>query len=58
MDKVEKIDCRANGEVISCAMSLLLRQNPKIRDPISQKVTQAGKEVTYPITQMKNSDSS
>jgi hypothetical protein len=38
MDKVEKMDCRANGEVTFCAMSPLLSQSPKISDPISQRI--------------------
>jgi hypothetical protein len=38
MDKVEKMDCRANGEVTFCAMSLLLSQSSKISSPSSQRI--------------------
>ena len=38
MDKVEKMDCRANGEIILWAMSSLLSQSPKISNPISQRI--------------------
>jgi len=43
MDKIEKMDGRANGEVIFCAMSPLLSQGPNIPDPISQKVGLTGR---------------
>jgi len=43
MDKVEKMDCGANGEVILCAMSPLLSQSPKLSDPISQRIGLTGK---------------
>jgi hypothetical protein len=38
MDKVEKMDCRANGEVILWAISPLLSQSSKISNPISQRI--------------------
>jgi hypothetical protein len=38
MDKVEKMDCRANGDVILWAMSPLLSQSPKISDSISHRI--------------------
>jgi hypothetical protein len=38
MDKVEKMDCRGNGEVILWAMSPLLSQSSKISDPINQRI--------------------
>jgi hypothetical protein len=50
MDKAEKMDCRANGEVTFCAMSLLLCQSSKMTDPISQRMGLIGrrKGVRYP----------
>lgn len=38
MDRAEKMDCRANGEVILWAMSPLLSQSSKISNPISQRI--------------------
>jgi hypothetical protein len=38
MDKVGKMDCRANGEVILWAMSPLMSQSSKIPNPISQRI--------------------
>ena len=38
MDKVQKMDRRANGEVTFCAMSPLLSQSPKISAPVSQRI--------------------
>jgi hypothetical protein len=38
MDKGEKMDCGANGEVIVWAMSPLLSQSPKISSSISQRI--------------------
>jgi hypothetical protein len=37
MDRAEKMDCRANGEFIFCAMGPLLSQWPEITDLINQK---------------------
>jgi hypothetical protein len=50
MDKAEKMDCSANGEVIFWATSLLLSQSSKMTDPISQRIGSIGrrKEVRYP----------
>ena len=48
MDKREKMDCRANGEVTFYAMSPLLSQSPKISDPLSQRI-----EITL---QVKNNE--
>jgi hypothetical protein len=58
MDKVEKMDCRANSEVIFCAMSPLLSQSPKISDPISQRIGLTGRRngVRCPIIQAKNNE--
>jgi len=58
MDKVEKMDCRANGEVTFCAMSPLLSQSSKISNPISQRIGLTGrrKEVGYSIFQTKNNE--
>ena len=58
MDKIEKMDCRANGEVIFCAMRPLLSQRPKITDPINQRIGLTGrrKGVGYPIIQAKDSE--
>ncbi len=55
-DKVEKMDGRANGEVIFCAMSPPLLQGLNILDPISQRigVDSKMKWVRYPIIQAKN----
>ena len=36
--QVEKMDCRAKGEVIFCPMSPLLSQSPKITGPINQRI--------------------
>jgi hypothetical protein len=38
MDKIEKMDYRANGKVILWAMSPLLSQSPKISNPISERI--------------------
>jgi hypothetical protein len=38
MDKGEKMDYRANGEVILWAMSPLLSQSLKISNPINQRI--------------------
>jgi len=38
MDRTEKTECRANGEVIFCAMGPLLSQWPEITDLINQKM--------------------
>ncbi len=38
MAKVEKMDPRATGELILRTKSPLLSQNPKICDPVSQKI--------------------
>jgi len=38
MDKVEKMDYRANAEVILWAMISLLSQSPKTSNPISQRI--------------------
>jgi len=48
MDKGEKMDCRANGEVTFWAMSPLLSQRPEISDLLSQSI-----ETTL---QVKNSE--
>jgi len=53
MNKVEKMDCRANGEVIFCAMSLPLSQGPNISDPISQRIGLTGKKNGYAIQSFK-----
>ncbi len=37
MDRAEKMDCRAKGEFIFCAMGPLLSQWPEITDLINQK---------------------
>ena len=56
MDKVEKMDCRANGEVIFCAMSPLLSQGPNISDQSAHRVDRKKKWGPYPIIQAKNNE--
>ena len=53
MDKVEKMDCRANGEVIFGAMSPPLSQGPNISDPITQRVRLTGRINGYAIKPFK-----
>jgi hypothetical protein len=55
---VKKIDYRANGEVTFSAMNLLLSQNPKISDSVSQRIRfpGRGKGVHYLIIQTKNDE--
>ncbi len=43
MDKLEKIDCRANGEVTFWAMSPLPSQGSKISDPVGQRIGSRGR---------------
>jgi hypothetical protein len=58
MDKAEKMDCGANGEVILCAKSPLLPQSSNLCDPITQKTGLKGarKEVCYPTIHDENSE--
>jgi hypothetical protein len=58
MDKVEKMDCRANDELTFCAISPLLSQSSKISDSISQRIGLRGRKngVPYPIIQTNNSE--
>ena len=51
MDEVEKMDCRANDEVIFCVISPVLSNSVKISNPISRRtqLTERGKGVGYPI---------
>ena len=56
--QVEKMDCRAKGEVIFCPKSPLLSESLKITEPINQRirVDRKKKRVDYPIIQAKNSE--
>jgi hypothetical protein len=45
MDKVDKMDCRANGEVIFCAMSPPLSQGPHISDQSEHRIDREKKWV-------------
>ncbi len=53
MDHVDKMDCRANGEVIFWAMNPLLSQGPKISDPISQRRGLTGRRRGYAVQSFK-----
>jgi hypothetical protein len=56
MDRVEKIDCGANGEVIVHTKRPPLSQSPKTCDLISQRTEMKGarKEVRYPMIHDEN----
>ena len=58
MDKAEKMDCGANGELILRTKSPPLSQSPKTCDLISQKteMREARKEVRYPMIHDENSE--
>jgi hypothetical protein len=58
MDKAEKMDCGANGEILLRTKSPLLSQSPKTCDLISYRTQMKGarKEVRYPMIQAENSD--
>jgi hypothetical protein len=58
MDKVEKMDWRANGEVTFCAIRPLLSQSSKISDSISQRIGLRGRKNggPYPNIQTNNSE--
>jgi len=58
MDKAEKTDCGANGEIILHTKSPLLPESSKIGAPISLRIGLRGarKEVRYPMIHVENSD--
>jgi len=58
MDKVEKVDYGANGEIISCAMNPRLSQSSKISDSnqSEDKIEEMKKWVRYPIIHTDNSE--
>ncbi len=58
MDKVEKMDPRANGELILRTKSPLLSRSPKIGNPISLRIglKAVRKEARYPMIHAENSE--
>ncbi len=56
MNEVEKMDCRANGEVIFYAMSPPLLQGPNISDQSEGRTDRKKKWGRYPIIQAKNNE--